>query len=33
VVAGHSYTLRLISHDDGDSGDGNGTLFDDVVNS
>ncbi len=33
VVAGHSYTLKLISHDDGDSGDGTYTLFDDVVNS
>jgi hypothetical protein len=35
VVAGHSYTLKLISHDDGDSGagDGNVTLFDDVINS
>ena len=33
VVAGHSYTLKLVSHDDGDSGDGNFTLFDDVVNS
>jgi len=35
VVAGHSYTLKLVSHDDGDAaqGDGNHTLFDDVVNS
>ena len=33
VVAGHTYTLKLISHDDGDSGDGNATVFDDVVNS
>lgn len=35
LVAGHSYTLKLISHDDGDvlQGDGNYTLVDDVVNS
>ncbi len=34
VTAGHSYTLKLISHDDADvvQGDGNFTLFDDVVN-
>lgn len=35
VIAGHSYTLRLISHDDNDtaSGDGTYTLFDDVTSS
>jgi hypothetical protein len=34
VIAGHSYTLTLISHDDNDitQGDGNFTLVDDVVN-
>jgi hypothetical protein len=34
VVGGHSYTLRLISHDDNDAvaGDGTSTLFDDVTN-
>ncbi len=34
VVAGHSYTLKVVSHDDGDTlqGDGNVTLVDDVVN-
>jgi hypothetical protein len=34
VIAGHSYTLKLISHDDNDvaQGDGNYTVFDDVVN-
>ncbi|HEX9034018.1 MAG TPA: hypothetical protein VF834_19425 [Streptosporangiaceae bacterium] len=35
VVAGHSYTLRLVSHDDNDTaaGDGSYALFDDVTNS
>ncbi len=34
VKAGHSYTLKLISHDDNDTsaGDGNYTRIDDVVN-
>jgi hypothetical protein len=34
VIAGHSYTLKVISHDDNDvaNGDGNSTLVDDVVN-
>jgi hypothetical protein len=34
VIAGHSYTLKVISHDDNDvtQGDGNSTLVDDVVN-
>jgi len=34
VVAGHSYTLTLVSHDDNDTaaGDGSFTLFDDVAN-
>ena len=34
VVAGHSYTLKVVSHDDNDvaQGDGNSTLVDDVVN-
>jgi hypothetical protein len=33
VIAGHSYTLKLISHDDNDvsQGDGNYTRVDDVV--
>jgi len=33
VVAGHSYTLRIVSHDDNDGpqGDGNVTLVDDVI--
>jgi hypothetical protein len=31
VIAGHSYTLKLTSHDDNDHGDGNYTLVDDVV--
>jgi subtilase family serine protease len=30
VTAGHSYTITLSSRDDGDAGDGNYTLFDDV---
>jgi hypothetical protein len=30
VVAGHSYTLKLISHDDNYAGDPTYTLFDDV---
>ncbi len=34
VIAGHSYTLKVVSHDDNDvaQGDGNFTLVDDVVN-
>ncbi|HEX6933707.1 MAG TPA: hypothetical protein VF162_16295 [Streptosporangiaceae bacterium] len=34
VIAGHSYTLKVISHDDNDvaQGDGNVTFVDDVVN-
>ncbi|MGN6794654.1 MAG: hypothetical protein ACTHJW_19895 [Streptosporangiaceae bacterium] len=34
VIAGHSYTLKVTSHDDNDvaHGDGNLTLVDDVVN-
>jgi hypothetical protein len=34
VVAGHSYTLSLMSHDDNDTtgGDGTFTMFDDVSN-
>ena len=34
VIAGHSYTLKVVSHDDDDvtQGDGNATLVDDVVN-
>ncbi|MGN6561906.1 MAG: pre-peptidase C-terminal domain-containing protein [Thermomicrobiales bacterium] len=34
VVAGHSYTLKVVSHDDNDvaHGDGNSPLVDDVVN-
>jgi hypothetical protein len=34
VIAGHSYTLKVVSHDDNDvtQGDGNATLVDDVVN-
>jgi hypothetical protein len=34
VNAGHSYTLKVTSHDDNDvaQGDGNVTLVDDVVN-
>jgi len=33
VVAGHSYTIRITSHDDNDgaAGDGNVTLVDDVI--
>jgi hypothetical protein len=31
VVAGHSYTLKLISHDDNFSGDASFTKFDDVT--
>jgi hypothetical protein len=34
VIAGHSYTLKVVSHDDNDvaQGDGNSTLVDDVTN-
>ena len=31
IVAGHSYTLRLISHDDNYAGDPTYTLYDDVA--
>ena len=31
IVAGHSYTLTLISHDDNYTGDATYTLFDDVI--
>jgi hypothetical protein len=31
VVAGHSYTLTLLSHDDNYVGDATSTLFDDVT--
>jgi hypothetical protein len=33
IVAGHSYTLTLVSHDDNYSGDPTYTLYDDVVTS
>jgi hypothetical protein len=33
LIAGHSYTLRLVSHDDGDGADGSYTLFDTVADS
>src|SRR5262249_43959642 len=31
VIAGHSYTLTLVSHDDNFPGDATFTLFDDIV--